>query len=296
MSVRDVVLSGKCRNPGMQDIITWLPSRRADHRIPYGIGPVQFGDLWLPRSEPGPKGHPVVISIHGGGWQCDWSHEYQDRLAEGFSDAGIVVWNIEFRRVGNTAGGFPGTFEDVAAAVEHLRVLAKDYPLDLDRVVAVGHSSGAHLVAWLAARNNLTADSPVFASDALPLRGVVELAPMPDLTHLEFYDGIWPGLPEIVMGVAGAESDEEFVERLPQVSPRHMGPASMPRTLIIGDLDEIPVEYVMEQARLAREAGAHVQTIVFEGANHFDLVDPGGGAWDMVTGSVLELLEGELDR
>lgn len=290
MAVRHVVVPSECRNPTMGEIVTWLPSRQAEQRVAYAPGPQQFGDLWLPRAEPGLDGHPVVISVHGGGWQSDWSHAYQDRFAEAMSDLGVAVWNVEYRRVGNTGGGFPGTFDDIATAVDYVRVLAGEHPLDLSRVVAVGHSSGAHLVAWLAARGTLPAGSPGVVADPLPLRGVVELAPLPDLEHLEFYLELWAGLRDVVLALTGTASDEEFLARLPQVSPSHMGPADVPRTLVIGDRDEIPVRYVTEHAHAAAQAGAEVSTIVIESANHFDLVDPGGGAWECISATVLAML------
>ncbi|MDQ3684868.1 MAG: hypothetical protein M3430_04620 [Acidobacteriota bacterium] len=59
--------------------------------------------------------------------------------------AGVATWTLEYRRIGNPGGGWPGTFEDVAQGADYLRVLARSYPLDLRRVVAIGHSAGGQL-------------------------------------------------------------------------------------------------------------------------------------------------------
>lgn len=286
----DTVVSAACRNPQMEEIATWLPSRAPDARTAYGPGALQFADLWLPRGAPPPAGYPVLVSVHGGGWQSDWNHEYQDRLAEAFSDRGVAVWNVEYRRVGNAGGGFPGTFDDIAAAAGRLGDVAAEHGLDLDRVVALGHSSGAHLVAWLAARSTVPAGSPVSGRVPLALRAVVELAPLPDLARLEFYIELWAGMRDVVLNLTGTTTDAEFTARLPEVSPSHMGAAKAPRILLIGDRDEIPVSSVTGHARTARAAGATVDTVVIEGANHFDLVDPGGAAWPHVSAAVLAAL------
>ena len=54
---------------------------------------------------------------------------------------------MEYRRVGN-GGGFPATFDDVAAAID----LLADADVDTSTVVTLGHSAGGHLATWAAAR------------------------------------------------------------------------------------------------------------------------------------------------
>ncbi|RSV20803.1 alpha/beta hydrolase [Sphingomonas sp. ABOLH] len=119
----------------------------------YGPDPLQIGELRLPA---GPGPFPVVMVIHGG---C-WTKGYETLagtapLASALTDKGVATWNIEYRQVGDTRGGWPGTFQDWGAALDHLRVLARTQPLDLKHVVTVGHSAGAHAALWLAARPRL---------------------------------------------------------------------------------------------------------------------------------------------
>ncbi len=106
-------------------------------------------------------------------------------LADALRDAGIATWNIEYRRVDNPGGGWPGTFTDVADAVDRVRFISREHPIDLSRVVTIGHSAGAHLALWAAARGRLAKDSQVYRATPLPLRAAVALGGPGDLR--DFY-------------------------------------------------------------------------------------------------------------
>ena len=161
---------------GVQDALRW-PSPEPLARIPYGDDPLQFGDLRLP---PGDGPHPVVVVIHGGCWRSDFTLDYIGAFADALTRSGVATWTLEYRRVGDPGGGWPGTFRDVASGVDYLRAVARDHPLDLGRVVAVGHSAGGHLALWLGARS--TFDDPALRGDEpLGLIGVVSLAGVDDL-------------------------------------------------------------------------------------------------------------------
>src|SRR5258706_12694550 len=118
-----------------------LPSTPANQRIAYGTDPLQFGDLRVPTGK-GP--FPVVIVIHGGCWGDLADASIMANFSSTLTSKGVATWNLEYRRVENAGGGWPGTFQDVAAGIDSLRTVAKSSPLDLQRVVAVGHSSGGH--------------------------------------------------------------------------------------------------------------------------------------------------------
>src|SRR5439155_8576098 len=139
---------------------------------------LQFGELRLPKGR-GP--FPVAIVIHGGCWRSDYDLKHVGPLAGALTERGIATWTIEYRRIGDPGGGWPGTFEDVAQAADHLRALARRYPLDLHHVVAIGHSAGGHLALWLAARPGLPPDAALASADPLPISGVVGLAAISDL-------------------------------------------------------------------------------------------------------------------
>lgn len=116
-------------------------------RIEYGSESDQFGWLQLPDQSTPQGGFPVVVLIHGGFWCQEFGVSLVDDLATDLADRGYASWNTEYRRVGG-AGGWPKTGDDVEAAIDYLSVIAADQPLDLDRVVSVGHSAGGHLGLW----------------------------------------------------------------------------------------------------------------------------------------------------
>src|SRR5215207_4271510 len=107
----------------------------ADLRVPYGCDEAQFGELWLPEGG-GP--HPVVVLLHGGYWRARYGLEYFSHAAAALRDERLAVWNVEYRRLGDPGGGWPGTFQDVGRALDALRGLAGRFPLDLGRVVRSG--------------------------------------------------------------------------------------------------------------------------------------------------------------
>ena len=115
-------------------------------RIAYGNEPLQFGELDLPASG---TNFPVAIVIHGGCWVNELpgfpkgatTLELLRPLARDLTEHGIATWNIEYRRAGNPGGGWPGTFEDLAAAADRLSGIAPTKHLDLAHVIIIGHSA-----------------------------------------------------------------------------------------------------------------------------------------------------------
>jgi acetyl esterase/lipase len=266
----------------VEDILA-LPVPPADHRIPYGSDPFEFGDLRLPAGE-GP--HPVAIVIHGGCWRARYTLEHIGNLAAALTRAGIATWSLEYRRVGNAGGGWPGSFEDVGRGADHLRELAQSFPLDLNRVVVVGHSAGGHLALWLAARQRLPTDSPLYRSHPLRLGGVISLAGVADLQR---------ALAEEVCGDAIAQlmggSPAEVPQRYLQASPAELLPLGVPQRLVDGARDQIvPLRLDRAYEAAARERGDDVRLMVVEEAGHFELIVPGSSAWMAMEGAVRSLL------
>ncbi len=175
-----------------------LPRPEPDHRLPYGDDPLQFGELRLPDGN-GP--HPVVVVIHGGCWLAEYDLSYISSLAAALTDAGVATWSVEYRRVGDEGGGWPGTFQDVAESADFLLEIASDHDLDLDRVAAVGHSAGGHLALWLAGRKWLDAEDPLRGDDLLALNGVVSLAGITDLASYASASGCGSAVPGLLEGI-----------------------------------------------------------------------------------------------
>jgi acetyl esterase/lipase len=130
-----------------ENVLT-LPPPPADAHLSYGSDANQFGELRLPKTE-GP--FAVVLNIHGGFWRAKYDFKHAGHLCAALTAKGIATWNVEYRRVGNPGGGWPGTFEDIVSAHRFLPQIAKRYNLDPSKVVIMGHSAGGQLALCLAA-------------------------------------------------------------------------------------------------------------------------------------------------
>lgn len=231
--------------------------------ISYGTLPLQAGDLRLPAGK-GP--FPVAVVIHGGCWQA--SYDTRAGIA-GFADAltkrGIATWNIEYRRVGDAGGGWPGTFQDVAAAVDKLPDIAKRYPIDLGRVIVVGHSSGAHLALWAASRAKL--DAPWRGTAVRPV-GVVAIDGPGTLAPLIGIDVQACGKPVIVGLMGGTPAEKPAEYKL--ASPADHLPLGLKQLLVAAEFTPFMLPYVAA----ARQAGDTVEVLQPANPTHFDVVTP----------------------
>lgn len=265
-----------------------IPSRPADHRIAYGPGAEQFGDLRLPS---GPGRHPVVALVHGGCWLAAYGLDYLGAIADALAEAGIATWSIEFRRVGSPGGGWPGTMRDVGVAIDYLRVLATSHPLDLGRVALSGHSAGGHLVLWAAARGKQPPSSPLHSADPLPVRGVVALAPIADLAASVTAEyPLCNGSAAQLMG----GSPVEVADRYALASPSELLPLGVPYVIVNGAEDPIvPVAHVTAFAERARRAGDQVRLEIVPASGHFEPVAPGTTAFAVTLAAIRELLGGK---
>jgi acetyl esterase/lipase len=256
-----------------------LPAAPADRRLAYGPHPDQFADLYLPA---GPGPHPVVLLIHGGCWQATYGLAPMGALCAALRGLGLAVYSLEYRRLGG-GGGWPATFQDVAAGADALRELAAAHRLDLGSVIAAGHSAGGHLALWLAARPGLPAASELFRPSPLALRGVLALAAVADLA-----EGVARGL------CGGACADllggppARWPARYAQASPAAMPPPGVPQHHLGGEDDPIvPADYLRSYVAAA---GGQASLELLPRAGHFELVDPASAAWPPLRRAALALL------
>jgi acetyl esterase/lipase len=242
-------------------------------RHAYGRGRERFGELWPPASpDPGPW--PVVVLLHGGFWRAGRTLESMRPLAIDLAGRDLAVWNLEFRRVGQYGGGWPGTLRDVATGIDHLIALAEHLPLDLDRVTVIGHSAGGHLALWAAARSRLPARAPGARPKVVP-RQVVSLAGVCDLVAAAD-EGIGEGAVRAFLR-AGPEAEPE---RYRLASPLALLPTGVPAVLVHGEADtRVPVAQSRAYAAAATAAGDRVDLVALPGVDHAAPADPGSPAW-----------------
>jgi acetyl esterase/lipase len=261
------------------------PPPAADERIPYGKDELQFGELRLPKNGVAKPPYPVAIVLHGGCWLSQYGLDYMGHGAADLTAAGVATWTLEYRRIGNPGGGWPGTFEDVAHGADALRTLAKKYQLDLKRVVATGHSAGGHLALLLAGRKNLSPKNPLYMKNPLPITGVVSLAGITDLRKTGTACDR-----EVLQLMGGASTEKEALYNLG--SPMALLPLKVKASVVQGDADPIiPMAMATEYVDAAKGKGDPVTLVTIEKAGHFEIVDPQSFAWPKVKSEILRLLQ-----
>jgi acetyl esterase/lipase len=248
-----------------------IPAAAPGLHLAYGKNEFQFGELYLPEGK-GP--HPAALVIHGGYWRARYDLRHIGHFCVALAKVGIAAWSLEYRRLGNEGGGFPGTLDDVRAGAAHLSRIANEQSLDLRRVVATGHSAGGHLVLWLAKQR------------VLALKGVVPLAPVADLRRA--WELKLSG--NVVADFLGG-SPEEVPDRYRTASPIEMVPLGIRQRVIHGDRDEeVPLSISRGYVAAARKAGDDATLTEPKGAGHFELIDPRTEAWRQVRDTIEKLL------
>jgi acetyl esterase/lipase len=265
-----------------------------NERIPYDKEPLQFGELRLPEGS-GP--FPIAILVHGGCWSAKLgnlpesvtSFELLRPIAAALAKAGIASWNIEYRRLGNAGGGWPGTYLDISRATDLLRELAPRYRLNVKQAVVIGHSSGGQLAFWLAARGKLPKSSLLFGNSPLPLKGVVSVDGPPDLEADRAIEKSVCGGPVVTQFIGGTPA--EFPNRYREGSASGLLPIGVRQELLLaGKHGEEWIGLFKEYASAAEKAGDSVHMPIIEGAGHFDGINPQAPAWETVMTSVRSLL------
>jgi acetyl esterase/lipase len=250
-----------------------LAAPAADRRVAYGTDPNQFLDLRFPATEAPEAGFPLVINIHGGFWRARYDLTHAGHLCVALTQRGLVTANLEYRRVGNEGGGWPGTFSDISTAYEFLVEHAEEYNIDPRRIAIMGHSAGGQLALCLAARAPL-------------VKGVISLAGVVDLQRA--YE-LHLSQDAVVEFLGGAPS--QVPERYREADPMQLS-VNVPQFLFHGAADDIvPMDFSRTYVAHKKKKNENVQIIEIPGLGHSDLIDPRTAAWKPVEEIVWRLLQ-----
>ena len=252
-----------------------LAVRTPDRRVDYGPSASQFAELWLPAGAESAR--PVVVLIHGGCWLAEYDIVHIRPLAAALADRGFAVWALEYRRVGEAGGGWPGTFRDIAEGIDRL-ARVDDPRLDRNRLVFAGHSAGGHLALWAAARSRLPDDSPLSSGEISEPIAVLGLAAITDLVaYAQGDSSCQQAAARLMDGSPDAEPG-----RYAQASPVALG-VPVPVVLLQGGADR-----VVPPAQADALDGARVSAL--PEAGHYDLIHPGTPAFTRIVALLEELL------
>ena len=259
----------------MSDDILTLKPPPADARIAYGSDPNQFVDLRMPAKKK--ELLPLVINIHGGFWRAKYNLDHAGHLCAALTEAGLATANLEYRRVGNEGGGWPGTFADIRLAYRFLVQDAAEHHFDMRKIVVMGHSAGGQLALCLAAHESAL-------TRVLSLAGVLDLQRAYQL-HLSN--------DAVVEFLHGTPS--EVPDHYREADPMHLSIPHARQWLIQGAADDVVPpdfsrDYVTGKQKRAGEEKEDVHLLEIPGAGHIDLIDPRSPAWKQIEPTILQML------
>lgn len=221
----------------------------------------------------------LIVAIHGGYWRAAYGLDHLRPFCLALASRGFPVASLEYRRLGQSGGGWPGTLEDIESGLASVAVGAADKGLDVSGVLLVGHSAGGQLALWAAARGK------ALSPGRLPVVGVVGLAPVSDLVEAARRHLSGGVVREFLGG-----SPEEVPARYQEASPVERLPLGVP-TVVVHGTDDEDVPYDMSPAYVARAraAGDDARLVTLEGGGHFDVIEPDSRFWPQVAEAIESL-------
>ena len=233
------------------------------------------GDLYIPK---GVAKAPVVIAVHGGGWQ-NGSRATFKHLGPHLAKNGFAVFAISYRL--GKAGIYPKEVYDVKAAIQFVRAKGADLGVDPDRIGLMGASAGAHLVALVGlAHEQFASDyrSDPHAATPAGVKAVVAFYGIYDMVAQWQHDQIARPRDQIAekfLAASPAQNRRVYFEASP-MSYATIG-ANRPRFLLIhGTADDIVDPATQSEPFLIalKQAGIVANRVVIPGAPHGWAGDP----------------------
>jgi acetyl esterase/lipase len=256
-----------------------------DRRVKYGPRAEHFAELRFPEGR-GP--FPLLLMIHGGFWRAIYDLNHASHLCADLATRNIVTCNLEYRRVGNEGGGWPGTFQDISLAADRIfETLSQDPQVDMARAAVMGHSAGGHLALWVAGRHRVMKGSPVYSGRKSPIKNAISLGGVSDL-RMAWKQHLGNGVVSRLMGGSPAQ----FPDRYDAGSPIELLPNRAKHVLVHGAADNIvPISQSEGFVKKAKELGENPTFVRLDDIGHFELIDPESAVWGIVAQTILNMLE-----
>lgn len=207
-------------------------------------------DIYTPK---GVQNAPVVVFFFGGRWTTGSKEEYQF-IGEALASRGFVAVIPDYRLYPTVR--FPAFVDDAARSVAWLRSNVNTYGGSPDKIFVMGHSSGAHIAAMLALKEEFMARA---GGSRSWLRGMIGLAGPYDflpITDPEMRDIFAP--------------PENFEQSQPILYTEGDNP---PMLLLHGEDDEIVwVKNTRNLAAQIKKAGGPIETVIYPKMGHRQIV------------------------
>ena len=262
-----------------------------------------LGDLYAPK---GLDKAPVLIGVHGGGWQIG-DRKFYRNWGTYLARNGYAVFSIEYRLMKPGVKTWPGAVYDTRAAVQYVRAKASELGVDPDRIGLIGDSAGAHLSS-LVALVALAGEEPLFATE---YKTDPHAAVSPKVKTVVGFYGVYDMVAQWEHDLVTRPRDnivEKFLGGSPMANRKvyfdasPMSYATLDKNstrflLIYGHEDDIAEPKTQSEpfSKALRQAGFFVRSIVVPGAGHFWSVDPVDEGFGAYAGpKVLRFLESAL--
>jgi acetyl esterase/lipase len=251
----------------MPESVLTLPPPPYDLRVRYGEAPQHFADARFP---PGDRPAPVLFNIHGGFWRAKYDLAHAGHLCADVASAGLVTVNVEYRRVGDPGGGWPGSLEDLQRAFAYVIQHADELRIDTQRITVVGHSAGAQLALCLAAHEPQI-------TRVISLAGVLDLQRAWEL-HLSN-----DAVVDFVGGTPG-----QVPEHYREASPVELSITRPEQIIVHGTADlDVPIQISRNYVAEKKQRDENVHYVEIDRADHFDLIDPRSRFWRTIESAII---------
>lgn len=234
--------------------------------IKYGNEKSQFGELHLPKT----NSIGIICLLHGGFWKMPYGLEQFDEVAKVLLGMDYCVWNIEYRRTGETNYEWTNVFDDVKHAINKLIDIKNAHDnVNLNNIYVIGHSAGGHLAVWLNSQDI-----------KVNVNKFIALSPILDLERA-YYENSGDGSVERLL----QGKPNEFPERYLYSSPIKLCKRNSSELIIHGKMDDyVPLEW----SKLYHElffTNSHL--VELPNCGHMDFIDPKSDAFEVLKSNLI---------